>query len=536
MPWSVAVLGVEDQPLLYAISAAARPSLRLFSATDLANPVWAVAPLACMDLPLLDSIAASSLPTIRAFRPRDLVNTAWACATCLYGHAPLLKAISSAALPLLPDARGFSARELSNTAWAFAPLEGDDPPLLQAISSAALPKISAFTEQGLSTTVWAFAVLFFPDAPLLEAIASASIPSRQHFTSQGLANTSWAFSIRGVPNVPLFNALSSAARRKITDFSYSELVGTAWAFASIRFADPPLLSSIAAEAIPMLQNYHGGGNEGDEPADVMALGRSSGAKAAAPLELRGVLGLVHAMAEAKHPCLEEVLGCSFAVVERRARTLDAGGARPELQILPSLSAMGCTEGPREPIALAVHPHVCVLWKPPGWAVRVVFGDDLDTRVRGVGAGGGPEVQEWLMGRLGVHCPIARDPLAQHGLLHRLDRETSGALLWARTYLGYYAGRLQFAARRVRKVYACLCRGAVAPPPRLLDVPLLETAPPDGPPRSIAGLRGRAALTEVLRVGHLLGPEGAAPGLSASAQTAVGLPLGARRRRLVPDKA
>lgn len=43
-----------------------------------------------------------------------------------------------------------------------------------------------------------------------------------------------------------------------------------------------------------------------------------------------------------------------------------------------------------------------------------------------------------------------------GLLHRLDRETSGILLVARTADAFYALRAEFAAGRVKKQYTALC--------------------------------------------------------------------------------
>jgi len=46
--------------------------------------------------------------------------------------------------------------------------------------------------------------------------------------------------------------------------------------------------------------------------------------------------------------------------------------------------------------------------------------------------------------------------AEHGLLHRLDRETSGVLIVARTAAAFAALRAQFAAQQVRKEYLAVC--------------------------------------------------------------------------------
>ena len=50
--------------------------------------------------------------------------------------------------------------------------------------------------------------------------------------------------------------------------------------------------------------------------------------------------------------------------------------------------------------------------------------------------------EWLIRRLAAaalcqhRSPISADPDAQHGILHRLDAETSGPLVCATSYTGY----------------------------------------------------------------------------------------------------
>lgn len=121
-----------------------------------------------------------------------------------------------------------------------------------------------------------------------------------------------------------------------------------------------------------------------------------------------------------------------------------------------------------------------------------------------------QLQEWVEQSLGPQHPIARDASASHGIAQRLDRQTSGSLLWGSTYSGYLALRLQLASRRVRKVYICLCHGRLSTVPSLLQTLLLVEARRNNnePPRSIAGAsRGLPARTEILVVGHLMGPGG-----------------------------
>ncbi|CAE8697423.1 unnamed protein product, partial [Polarella glacialis] len=83
----------------------------------------------------------------------------------------------------------------------------------------------------------------------------------------------------------------------------------------------------------------------------------------------------------------------------------------------------------EPSILVARPSgVRVVWKPPGWEVTV-SGDEDDEPVPGPGR----QLQEWLAKNFGARHPIALDVRAAHGLVHRLDRDTSGALLWAADY-------------------------------------------------------------------------------------------------------
>lgn len=57
------------------------------------------------------------------------------------------------------------------------------------------------------------------------------------------------------------------------------------------------------------------------------------------------------------------------------------------------------------------------------------------------------------------------------LLHRLDRDTSGVLLFAKTYRGRRAIVRQFERRSVRKVYLALVAGQLQPPAGEIDAPL-----------------------------------------------------------------
>lgn len=184
-----------------------------------------------------------------------------------------------------------------------------------------------------------------------------------------------------------------------------------------------------------------------------------------------------------------------------------GGAPPV-----GRSGGGCSPGARadEPCALHEGRRICVLWKPPGWtavvrdrdAPRGQLTDEADTPQQPAGS-----LASWVAARYGRECPIAGAAAAQHGLVHRLDRETSGALLFARDYRGFYGAQLQFAVGRVRKMYVCLCRGLARPARRRLEAPLAVVRREDQTLQSVCASSGMPASTELLAVSHLHGPVG-----------------------------
>ena len=58
-----------------------------------------------------------------------------------------------------------------------------------------------------------------------------------------------------------------------------------------------------------------------------------------------------------------------------------------------------------------------------------------------------------------------------GIVHRIDKETSGALLIAKNEEAFAALQLQFKEKTVDKMYVALCHGAVTPLEGTIDVPV-----------------------------------------------------------------
>ena len=140
-------------------------------------------------------------------------------------------------------------------------------------------------------------------------------------------------------------------------------------------------------------------------------------------------------------------------VEDRARRASArlrGGERIELEIPdPEPSGMVPQELPLR--VLYQDPDLLVLDKAAGMAVHPARGTPHSTVVNA------------LVHRLG------QGPGARLGLVHRLDKHTSGCLVVARTEAALAALQATFKARRVEKTYLALCHGRLAQEGRL-DTP------------------------------------------------------------------
>lgn len=73
----------------------------------------------------------------------------------------------------------------------------------------------------------------------------------------------------------------------------------------------------------------------------------------------------------------------------------------------------------------------------------------------------------------AHAPgVAQvgDPL-RPGIVHRLDKETSGIVLLAKNEIAYSALQAQFKRRVVKKLYLALCVGDVQPPRGIINKPI-----------------------------------------------------------------
>ena len=124
-------------------------------------------------------------------------------------------------------------------------------------------------------------------------------------------------------------------------------------------------------------------------------------------------------------------------------------------------------------------HVLAVDKPPGMVVHPAPGARRGTLVNA------------LAHRLGVLAGVG--PADRPGIVHRLDRDTSGVLLVARTAPALEALARQFRERSVEKRYLAIVRGRVAKASGTIDQPI-GRHPRERKRMSVHGQRARTAVT------------------------------------------
>ncbi len=129
-------------------------------------------------------------------------------------------------------------------------------------------------------------------------------------------------------------------------------------------------------------------------------------------------------------------------------------------------------------------HLAVIDKPAGLVVHPAPGHWDDTLVnalvaRGTTLSGGAE--------------------GRPGIVHRLDRDTSGLMVVAKTDLAHRRLGAAIAARRVRRTYAGLAWGHLDQSPTVIDAPVARH--PQDRKRMTVTAEGRAARTDAFVVGR-----------------------------------
>ncbi len=127
-------------------------------------------------------------------------------------------------------------------------------------------------------------------------------------------------------------------------------------------------------------------------------------------------------------------------------------------------------------------------KPPGVAVHPGPGHPTGTIVNA------------LLGRQGPLSTIGGDD--RPGIVHRLDKDTSGVMLIAKNDAAHTALSRQFQSRSVEKVYVALLRGLLEPPTGVIEASLGRD--PRHRQRMAVVVSGRPATTRYRVLAHLKG--------------------------------
>jgi 23S rRNA pseudouridine1911/1915/1917 synthase len=147
-------------------------------------------------------------------------------------------------------------------------------------------------------------------------------------------------------------------------------------------------------------------------------------------------------------------------------------------------------GTEAPWVIAATPQIAVVAKPPGWTTNPV-------------GGAGPDLLAWLtaeVARRAAAGGVARSrPAHPPGVLHRLDREASGLVLFSLTPAAHRRVMRAFRERRLEKIYLALVAGRAASRAFSIDEPLAR----DRSGRMRPSRAGLDALTEcrVLHAGR-----------------------------------
>jgi 23S rRNA pseudouridine1911/1915/1917 synthase len=164
----------------------------------------------------------------------------------------------------------------------------------------------------------------------------------------------------------------------------------------------------------------------------------------------------------------------------RANSLVEPGSELRLDVPPPAAA---EPRPQPEIDIPIvyeDEDLLIVDKPAGLVVHPAAGHADGTLVNALLGRGGPEA---FGGIAGVRRP---------GIVHRLDRDTSGLLMVARTDLAQHGLMAQLKARRVKKTYLALVQGSVSAAVGRIEAPIGRD--PKHRTRMAVVADGRAATT------------------------------------------
>ena len=126
-------------------------------------------------------------------------------------------------------------------------------------------------------------------------------------------------------------------------------------------------------------------------------------------------------------------------------------------------------------------HLLVVDKPAGMVVHPAAGNFEGTLVNAL--------LHHCAGRLSGIGGVARP-----GIVHRIDKDTSGLLVVAKTDVAHEGLAAQFARHSVHRVYLAIVAGLPIPPSGTVDAPLARSAANRKKMAIVEGTRGKRAVT------------------------------------------
>jgi 23S rRNA pseudouridine1911/1915/1917 synthase len=164
----------------------------------------------------------------------------------------------------------------------------------------------------------------------------------------------------------------------------------------------------------------------------------------------------------------------------KAKAIVGPGTELELRIPPPAPAAPQAE-PQLPLAIVYEDDdLLIIDKPAGQVVHPSPGHDAGTLVNA------------LLGRGAELAPGGIAGVQRPGIVHRLDRDTSGLLMVARTDEAQASLQAQLKARRVKKTYLALVHGSVAAAVGRIEAPIGRD--PGRRTRMAVTPNGRASIT------------------------------------------